>query len=52
MTLSHCPDTRQGTRRLDIEVLPLSLMPATLFILLVLFSPTGELPPGAVGEGF
>ncbi|XP_050837839.1 scavenger receptor cysteine-rich domain-containing group B protein [Serinus canaria] len=40
MTLGPCPDTRQGTRRRDTEVLPLSLMPATLLILLVL-SPTG-----------
>lgn len=48
MTLGPCPDTQHGTRRPDIEVLPLSLMPATLLILLVL-SPTGELLPGAVG---
>ncbi|XP_023795275.1 scavenger receptor cysteine-rich domain-containing group B protein-like [Cyanistes caeruleus] len=41
MPLAPCPDTRHGTRSSDIEVLPLSLMPATLLILLVLLSPTG-----------
>lgn len=47
MTLGPCPDTRHEVPA--IEVLPLSLMPTTLLVLLLLLSPTGELLPGAAG---
>lgn len=48
MRLGPCPASRHGMGRVDIRVLPLSLMPA---VLLLLLSPTGELLRGVVGGG-
>lgn len=46
MRLGPCPASQHGTGRLDIGVLPLSLMPAALLLFL---GPTGELLCGAAG---
>lgn len=52
MRLGPCPASWHGTGRPDTRVLPLSLMPAALFLLLLLLlGPTGELPRGAAGGG-